>query len=70
MHDEVLGQGRRVARIGFDRPRDAAVMADVAHLAMLGKMGGHELVAIKANPHHGHLRTAVRIKGHQVSQRW
>jgi hypothetical protein len=50
------------------REGDAAVLADIAHLTVLGKMGGHDLVAIKTDPHHGHLGTAVRVQGHQVSQ--
>jgi hypothetical protein len=29
---------------------------------MLGKMGGHNLVAIKTDPHHGHLGTASGFK--------
>ena len=31
-------------------------------------MGRHDLVAIKADPYHGHLGTAVWVQGHQVSQ--
>src|SRR5438876_4848406 len=54
--------------LGFDREGDAAVVADIAHLAVLGKVGGHDLVAIKAGPYHGHLGAAVRVQGHQVSQ--
>jgi hypothetical protein len=67
--DEVLLKAHSVMRAGFDRESDAVVVADIAHLAMLGKMGGHDLVAIKADPHHGHLGTAVGIQGHQLSQR-
>src|SRR6266536_373909 len=68
IYDEVLVEAHGVTRVGFDREGDAAVVADIAHLAMLGKMGGHDLVAIKTGPYHGHLGTAVGVQGHQVSQ--
>ena len=48
--DEVLGKAHGVMCAGFDREGDAAVVADIAHLAVLGKVGGHDLVAIKAYP--------------------
>jgi len=66
--DEVLDKAHGVTRAGFDREGDAAVVADIAHLAVLGKMCGHDLVAIKTDPHHGHLGTAIGVQGHQVSQ--
>jgi len=45
-----------------------AVVADIAHLAVLGKVSRHDLVAVEAGPYHGHLGAAVRVQGHQVSQ--
>ncbi len=52
----------------FDRQRDPAVVADVAHLAVLRKVGRHDLVAVETDPYHCYLRTAVRVQGHEVSQ--
>jgi hypothetical protein len=60
--DEVLVEAHVVTRVGFDRERDAAVVADIAHFAVLGKMGRHDLVAVKTDPHPRHLGTAVGFK--------
>src|SRR5262249_48895101 len=68
IYDEVLVEAHSVTRVGFDREGDAAVVAHIAHLAVLRKMGGHDLVAVKTDPHHGHLGTAVGVERHQVSQ--
>jgi hypothetical protein len=57
-----------IAGLGFDRQRDPAVVADIAHLAVLGQVSRHDLVAAGAGPYHGHLGAAVRVQGHQVSQ--
>src|SRR5262249_28866778 len=48
--DEVLVQADGGAVAGFDGERDTAVVADVAHLAMLGKVTCHELVAVETDP--------------------
>ena len=57
---------RAFAVAGFEGQRDAAVVADVAYLAVLGKMARHDLIAVEPHPHDGHLRAAVWVQGHQV----
>src|SRR6266536_3081656 len=66
--DEVFGQAHGVALAGFDGERDTAVVADVAHLAVLGKVACHDLIAVEANPDDAHLRAAVGVQGHQMRQ--
>jgi hypothetical protein len=66
--DEVLIQAGGVALAGLDRERDPAVVADVAQLAVVGKVAGHYLVAVEADPHDGHLGAAVWVQSHQVRQ--
>src|SRR5689334_24888564 len=41
--DQVFVQAHGVALVGFDGQRNPAVAADVAYLAMLGKMPCHDL---------------------------
>jgi hypothetical protein len=63
--DEVFVQAHGVALVGFDGESDTAVVADVAHLAMLGKMARHDLVAVQALwvPKLCHLMRPGRIRG-------
>ena len=39
--DKVLVQAHGVALVGFEGERDTAVVADIAHLAVLGKVARH-----------------------------
>ena len=66
--DKVFVQAHGVALVGFDGQRDPAVVADVAHLAVLGKVARHDLVPVQAHPYDAHLGTAVRVQGHKVRQ--
>jgi len=47
--DQVLVQAHGVALVGFDGQRDPGVVADVAYLAVLGKMPCHDLIAVQAH---------------------
>jgi hypothetical protein len=64
--DEVFVQAHGVAPVGFDGQRHPAIVADVAHLAVLGKVARHELVPVQAYPYEAHLGTAVRVQGDKV----
>jgi hypothetical protein len=66
--DEVFVQAHGVARVGFEGERDTAVVADIAHLAVLGKVARHDLVPVQAHPYDAHLRAAVGVQGHKVRQ--
>src|SRR5690242_4105284 len=68
--DQVFVQAHGVALAGLDGQRDAAVAADVAHLAVLGKVGRHDLIAVETDPDDAHLGAAVPVQGHQVRQGW
>src|SRR5262249_26568332 len=68
--DQVLVQAHCVALAGFDGQRDAAVGADIAHLAVLGKVACHDLIAVETDPDDAHLRAAVAVQGHQVRHGW
>jgi hypothetical protein len=66
--DQVFIQAHCVARAGFDGQRDTTVVADIAHLAVLGQVASHDLIAVETDPDDAHLRAAVRVQGHQVRQ--
>ena len=66
--DEVFVQAHGVALVGFEGERDTAVVADIAHLAVLGKVARHDLVPVQTHPYHAHLGAAVRVQGHKVPQ--
>src|SRR6266568_3968908 len=68
VNDQVLVQAHGVAYLGFDREHHPAVVTDIAHLTVLEKMSGHDLIAVETDPDHGHLRAAVGVQGHKVSQ--
>ena len=64
--DEVFGQAHGLAGVSLDGQSGAAVVANVAYLAVLGKVGHHDLIAVQADTDDAHLRTAVGVQGHQV----
>ena len=66
--DQVLVQADGVALVGFDGQRHPAVVADIAHLAVLRKVARHDLIPVQAHPYETHLGTAVRVQGHKVRQ--
>src|ERR1051326_6276396 len=44
--DQVFVQAHGVARVGLDRQRNPAVVADIAYLAVLGEVACHDLVPV------------------------
>jgi len=69
VHHEVLAEADPVERWRLDRHAHARVALDVAQLAVVREMAAHDLVAIDSDPHHAHLRAAIRIDGDQVHER-
>ena len=48
VYDQVLDKAHGVTRAGFEREGDAAVVADIAHLAVLGEVARDDLVPVQS----------------------
>src|SRR6478736_404128 len=68
MNDQVLDEPELVTGASFDRQSDPRVPTDVADLAVLGQVPGHDFVTVEADPNDRDLRTPVGFDGDQVGQ--
>ncbi len=54
--------------LGLDRDHDTRVASKVAHLDVFSGVHHHQLVAVHSDPRTAHLRAAVGVDGHHMSQ--